>query len=141
MLQLSAEILQPSQELSSKSDPFYLFDIFHIDILLGQRHIAHDSQVQRVDDLRVWLHHTVVQHRIHVDVEEPGGQLSNAVPLPVHEEAAAVRVDQSADSLQDLEDHFLHVDIFLHVFDDVIHQLAFLNLEEEFLSRLFQNKS
>lgn len=109
--------------------PSYLPDIFHIDVFFGQGHVADNSQVQRVDDLRVWRYHAVVQLGIFADVEEPGGELRNAVPLPVHEQAAAVGVDQGTDPVQDLEHHFLHVDVLLHVFDQVVHDLAFFNLE------------
>lgn len=107
----------------------YLFDIFDVNRLLSECHVANYSQVQRVDDLRVRRHHAVFQHRVLVDVEEPGGELSDAIPLPVHEQAAAVRMDQSAEALQDFEDHFFHVDVLLHVFDQVIHYLTFFNLE------------
>lgn len=106
----------------------YLWDIFHINSLLGHGHVADYSQVERVDDFRVWWHHAVVQEGVFGDIEEPGGELGDAVPLPVHEQAAAVGVDESGDPLQDLEDHFLHVDALLHVFDQVVHDLAFFKL-------------
>lgn len=109
----------------------YLPDIFHIDVFLAEGHVAHYSQVQRVDDLGVWRHHAVVQLGVLAHVEEPGGQLPDAVPLPVHEQAAAVGVDQGADPPQDLEDHLLHVDVLLHVFDQVVHDSAFFNLGTE----------
>lgn len=93
--------------------------------------MADYSQVQRVDDLRVRRYHTVVQLGVCADVEEPGGKLCDAVPLPVHEQAAAVSMDQGTDPNQDLEDHLLHVHIFLHVFDQVVHDLTFFNLGTE----------
>lgn len=108
--------------------PSYLLDILHIDVFFGHRHVADDSQVQRVDDLGVWRHHAVVQLGLVADVEEPRGELPDAVPLPVHEEAAAVGVDQGAEPLQNLEHHLLHVDVFLHVFDQLVHDLAFFKL-------------
>lgn len=111
--------------------PSYLPDIFHIDVFLGQGHVADYSQVQRVDDLRVWRYHAIVQLGILVDVEEPGGELPDAVPLPVHEQAAAVGVDQGTDPFEDLENHLLHVDVLLHVFDQVVHDLTFFNLGTE----------
>ena len=111
--------------------PSYLFDIFHVNMLLGLGHVADYPHVQRIDDLGVRRHHAVLQHCRGVDVEEPGGELPDAVPLPVHEQAAPVGVDEHADSLQDLEDHFFHVDVLLHVFDQFVHDLAFLDLGEE----------
>lgn len=108
---------------------YYLSHIFYINSLLGLGNMADYSHVQRVDDLRVRWHHAVLQHRLHVDIKEPCGELADSVPLPVHEQAAAVGVDERTDSLQDLKDHFFHVDVLLHVFDQVIHNLAFFNLD------------
>lgn len=111
--------------------PSYLCDIFHVDGLLGQGHVADYPHVKRVDDLRVRWHHAGLHLCLRVDVEEPGGELPDAVPLPVHEQAAAVGVDERTDPRQDLEHHLFHVDVLLHVFDQVVHDLAFFKLEKE----------
>lgn len=111
--------------------PTYLVDIFHIHSLLCQGHMADYSHIQWIDDLRVWWNHAVVQVCLCVDIEEPCGEFSDAVPLPVHKQAAAVCMDERADPLQDLEDHLFHIDALLHIFDQVIHDLAFFILEKE----------
>lgn len=91
--------------------------------------MADDTQVQRVDDLRVGRHHALVKLGLRVDVEEAGGELTDAVPLAVHEEAAAVGMDERADPLHDLEHDPLHVDVLLHVLDQFVHDLALLELQ------------
>lgn len=91
--------------------------------------MADDAQVQRVDDLRVGRHHALVKLGLRVDVEEAGGELTDAVPLAVHEEAAAVGMDERTDPLHDLEHDPLHVDVLLHVLDQFVHDLALLELQ------------
>lgn len=91
--------------------------------------MADDAQVQRVDDLRVGRHHALVKLGLRVDVEEAGGELADAVPLAVHEEAAAVGMDERTDPLHDLEHDPLHVDVLLHVLDQFVHDLALLELQ------------
>lgn len=104
----------------------YLCNILHIDGLLGLSHMSYNTDVQREDDLRVWRHHTVIELRIFINIEETCSQLGDAVPLSIHEQATPVGVDQSADSLQNLKNHLLHIDVLLHVCNEIVEYRSLL---------------
>lgn len=108
----------------------YFLNVLHIDGLLGLGHMPDNADIKREDDLRLWRNHAVLHLRVGVDVEESGGQFGYAVPLAVHEETAEFSMKQSTQPLQDLEDHLFHVDVLLHVLDQIIKYGSFFDLAD-----------
>lgn len=110
----------------------YLFNIPDIDVFLGLGDMPDYADIKREDNLRVGWNHTVFQLWWSVYIKQSSGQFSYTVPLPVHEKAASVSMDESTESLQDFEDHLLHINILLHVFDQIKEYRSFLHLTHLF---------
>lgn len=92
--------------------------------------MAHDPNVQREEDLGVRRHQAVLQGAAGLHAEEARGELGRAIALAVHEEAAAVGMQDGAETPQDLEDHALHVHALLHVLHQLEQGRALLHLAQ-----------
>jgi hypothetical protein len=108
----------------------YLCHILHVGHLFGLSHMAHNTDVQWEDNLRVGGHQAVLQEAVWLHTEEPCGELGHTIALAVHEEAAAVSMQDGAQAPQNLEDHTLHADAFLHVLHQIEQHHALLHLAQ-----------